>query len=121
MAAPNIVGVTTILGSTDALAVPDSATNIVLNASASGKVIKINSLVISNVDSAGGSSQSITVDYIKAGTAYSIANLIPIPVTASFVAVSKETGLYLEEAESLRLVAGANGVIEAVCSYEEIS
>ena len=50
MAAPNIVNVTTITGKTAGLAVTTSATDIVDNPASSGKVFKVNSLIISNVD-----------------------------------------------------------------------
>jgi hypothetical protein len=41
MAAPNIVGVTTITGKTAVLAIPTSPTAIVTNSGGSGKVLKV--------------------------------------------------------------------------------
>ncbi len=49
MAAPNIVDVTTIIGKTAVQAVGTSATAIVTNSAASGKVLKVNALYVSNV------------------------------------------------------------------------
>jgi len=119
MAAPNIVGVTTITGKTAVQQVGTSATAIVTNSAASGKVFKINSLIVSNVD--GTSAADITVDLFRSSTAYEIASTISVPADASLVVISKETAIYLEEGDAIRLTASATGDLEAVCSYEEIS
>jgi hypothetical protein len=68
MAAPNIVNVSTITGKTAVLAVTTSATAIVTNSAASGKVFKINALYVSNVD--GANAADITVDIFRSSTAY---------------------------------------------------
>ena len=119
MAAPNIVGVTTITGKTAVLAVTTTATAIVTNSAGSNKVFKINSLVVSNVD--GTNSADITVDLYRSSTAYELARTITVPADATLVVISKETAIYLEEGDSLRCTASANSDLEAVCSYEEIS
>ena len=46
MAAPNIVNVATITGKTSVLTVTTSATAIVTNSAASGKVFKVNALYV---------------------------------------------------------------------------
>ena len=62
MANPNIIDVTTILGKSAAVSLTTTAaTAVVSNAAASGKVFKINSLVVSNVD--GTNAADITVSY----------------------------------------------------------
>ena len=119
MAAPNIVDVTTITGKTAVQAVTTSATAIVTNSADSNKVLKINSLVVSNVD--GTNAADITVDVFRSSTAYELASTITVPADASLVVISKETSIYLEEGDSLRCTASADGDLEAVCSYEEIS
>ena len=120
MAAPNIVNVTTIYGKTAGLAVTTSATAIVTNSAASGKVLKINTLIISNVD--GTNACDITVDiYKNQTTAYELASTVTVPADASLIIISKENSIYLEENDSLRLTASAASDLEAVCSYEEIS
>lgn len=119
MANPNIVNVTTINGKTVGAAVTTSATALVSNAANSGKIIKLNSLAISNV---GASAATITVDVYKGqSTAYRLAYTIAVPVAATLIIFSKDTSVYLEENDSLRVTASANTSLEAVCSYEEIS
>ena len=117
MAAPNIVNVTTITGKTAVLAVTTSATAIVTNSGASGKVFKVNALYVSNVD--GTNNADINVDLYRSSTAYHIAKTVNVPADATLDIISKP--IYLEEGDSLRLTANANSDLEAVCSYEEIS
>lgn len=117
MAAPNIVNVTTITGKTAVQAVGTSATAIVTNSAASGKVFKVNALYISNVD--GTANAEINVDVFRSSTAYHIGKTIVVPADATLDVISK--AIYLEEGDALRLTANAASDLEAVCSYEEIS
>lgn len=119
MANPNIVNVATINGKTVGAAVTTTATALVTNAASSGKIIKLNSLSISNI---GASAVTVTVDiYKNQTTAYRLAYTIAVPTSATLVILSKDTSVYLEENDSLRVTASANSSLEAVCSYDEIS
>lgn len=117
MAAPNIVNVTTITGKTAVLAVTTTATAIVTNAGSSGKVLKVNALLVSNVD--GAASAEVTVDLFRSSTAYHIASTVTVPADATLDVLGKS--IYLEEGDSIRLTASADGDLESLCSYEEIS
>ena len=117
MAAPNIVNVATITGKTAVMAVTTSATAIVTNSAASGKVFKVNALYVSNVD--GTAAADITVDLFRSSTAYRIASTVSVPADATLDIISKS--IYLEEGDALRLTALTSSDLEAVCSYEEIS
>jgi hypothetical protein len=117
MAAPNIVNVGTIIGKTAVQAVGTSATAIVENTTASGKVFKVNALYVSNVD--GINNADINVDIFRSSVAYHIGKTIVVPADATLDVISKP--IYLEEGDSLRLTANAASDLEAVCSYEEIS
>jgi uncharacterized protein YajQ (UPF0234 family) len=119
MAAPNIVNVSTITGKTAVLAVTTAATDIVTNSAASGKVFKINSLIISNID--GTNSADITASLYRSTTQYYFAYTVTVPADASLILLSKDSQIYLEEGDSIRLTASANLDLQAVCSYEEIS
>ncbi len=124
MAAPNLLSPTTITGKTAYVSLSTTnATSILSNAASSGKVLKVNSLIVANVD--GTNAASITVSLYSAaaigGTAYKIANTITVPADASLVVVDKTSMLYLEEDKSLGAVASAAGDLEIICSYEEIA
>ena len=117
MAAPNIVDVATITGKTAVQAVGTSATAIVTNSASSGKVFKVNALLVSNVD--GAAAAEVTVDLYRSSTAYHLVKTLSVPADATLDVLSK--AIYLEEGDSLRLTANVAGDLEAVCSYEEIS
>lgn len=119
MAAPNIVNVATITGKTAVLEATTTATAIVTNSAASGKVFKLNSIIVANID--GTNAADITVDLFRSSVAYPIAKTITVPADATLVVLSKETAMYLEEGDAIRCTASANSDLQVVCSYEEIS
>ena len=124
MAAPNIVDVTTITGKTDQVSLTTTnATAVVSNTAASGKVFKINSLIVSNVD--GTSAADITVSVYSeddiGGTATELVSTVSVPADASLVVIDKNTALYLEEDMSIGATAGTANDLKVVVSYEEIS
>lgn len=124
MAAPNIVNVTTITGKTDQIDLTTtSPTAVVSNAAASGKVFKINSLVVANVD--GTSAADITIAVYSqddiGGTATELVSTVSVPADASLVVIDKNTSLYLEEDMSIGATAGTASDLKVVVSYEEIS
>lgn len=116
MSNPNIVNVTSIYGTTSVQAVTTTATAIVTNAAASGSVYKIDSLIISNNDT---SIRTVTIDVYRASTAYAISTAVNIPIGGMYDVLSKF--IYLNEGDALRLTAGTNSTLTAVCSYEVIS
>jgi hypothetical protein len=116
MAAPNIVNVSTIAGKTAVQAVSTSPTAIVTNSAASGKVYKVNSLLVSNVD--GINTAEITIDLYRSSTAYHLIKTASITAGSTLDLLTKT--IYLEEGDSIRLTGSTSSDLEAVCSYEEI-
>jgi hypothetical protein len=116
MANPNILNATAIYGKTLGKAVAATATTIVANSVSSGKIFKINSLFISNVD--GTNAADVTVDVYNGTTPYDIANAVTIPAGTAIDVLNKS--IYLEEGFSLRTTASAASDLEAVASWEEI-
>jgi hypothetical protein len=124
MAAPNIVNVTTIIGKTSVVDLTTTdATLVVENPAASGKVFKINSLYVSNVD--GAANVEITVSLYSedniGGTATQFVSTVAVPADATLVVISKDTAIYLEEDRSIGATAGAANDLKIICSYEEIN
>lgn len=114
----NVITATSITGNTDVQAVTTTATAITTNAAASGKLYKVNSVVISNVD--GANAADITVDLFRSSTPYYLAYTITVPADATLVVVTRDMGIYLQEGDSIRCTASANGDLHALCSYEII-
>ena len=124
MAAPNLLSPTTISGKTVTVDLSStSATSILSNAASSGKVLKINSLYVANVD--GTSAAEITINYYSAaalgGTATQICSTVSVPADATLVVIDKDAYVYLEENTSLGATAGTANDLKVVCSYEDIS
>ena len=123
MANPNIVSVASIYGKTVYdTDIATSASSLVNNAASSGKIFKINSLIIANIDGTNDADITVTLRNAAGGTTYStLANTISVPADATLVVISKDTSVYLMEDMSLYIAASVAGDLSATCSYEEIS
>jgi hypothetical protein len=119
MANPNIVNVTTIYGNTAVANVSTSATAIVTNNSSSGKIYKVNMLIVSNIDSTNAA--NLTVDLFRSAVATQLISNISVAINTAYSPIDKTMSLYLLEGDSIRLTANANSRLQAVCSWEEIN
>jgi len=124
MAAPNLLSPTTITGKSVTVNLTStSATSILSNAASSGKVLKVNSLYVANVD--GINNAEITINYYSAaalgGTATQICSTVVVPAGGTLVVIDKDAYIYLEENTSLGATAGTASDLKIVCSYEDIS
>jgi hypothetical protein len=131
MANPNIVNVTSILGTTTYLT-PSAITAVVLipNAAASGTVFKINQIVAANVN--GTSAVDTTVSIYSngavaqgsapsGGVAYPIVSTVSVPADASLIVTDKTTAIYLMEGTSITVTSGTASGITYSISYEVIT
>ena len=131
MSNPNIVNVTSILGTTTYYT-PSGTSAIVLlaNTAASGLVYKINQIVAANVN--GSSAVNATVSIYSngavaqggapaGGVAYPVISTIAVPASASVIAVDKTTAIYLMEGTSITVTSGTASGITYTISYESIA
>jgi len=134
MAAPNIVNVATINGSTAYQALTNTNNNSLVSNPATGSAVyKINNIFVSNVN--GVAAATVTLSYMSAanavtngtlatassGTAYRIAYQISVPANTTLMLLDKSGAIYLPENSSLAVQAGTAGYLEVVASYETIS
>jgi hypothetical protein len=127
MANPNIVAVTAIVGNTSTNLISSTAdpfaTALVNNAVSSGKVYKINSIVVANVD--GTSAADITIKIFSqddlGGTGTAIASTISVPADASLIVTDKTTSFYLLEDKSIGATASVANDLVVTVSWEEIT
>lgn len=130
MANPNILAATLAYGTTTYFT-PSGTTAVVLlpNAASSGKVFKINQIVVANTTS---SSANATVSIYtngavaqgsapSGGTAYPIVSVVAVPANASLIAVDKTTAIYLQEGTSISITSGTANALTFSISYEDIS
>ena len=123
MANPNMGAASNIYGGISFDAdIDTSASAVVSNAASSGKIVKVNSLIISNIDGANTADITATVRNAAGGTTYStLANTVAVPADATLVIISKDISIYLTEDMAIYLSSSAAGDLSATCSYEEIS
>jgi hypothetical protein len=130
MANPNIVNVTSILGTTTYYT-PSGTAAVVLvpNAASSGTVFKINQIVVANTT---GSAANATVAIYSngavaqgsapsGGTAYPVVSAVSVPANASLIAVDKTTAIYLMEGNSISITSGTANSLTFSISYEVIT
>lgn len=123
MANPNIVNVTAIYGNTSTTSLTTtSATSLVSNAASSGKVFKIDNIVVANTT---GATATITINVYSAaalgGTAYPIASAISVPAYATLIVTDKSTSFYLLEDKSIGATAGTASALVVTASWDEIN
>ena len=130
MSNPNIVNVTSILGTTTYY-VPAGTAALVLvpNAASSGTVFKINQIVVANTTaSAANATVAIYSNGAVAqgsapsgGAAYPIVSAVSVPANASLIAVDKTTAVYLMEGHSITMTSGTASALVFTISYEVIT
>lgn len=124
MANPNIVNVAAIYGNSSQTSLTTtSATSLVSNAASSGKVFKINSITVANVD--GTNAADITINVYSAaalgGTAFPLVSTISVPADATLIVTDKTTSFYLLENQSIGATAGTASDLVVNASWEEIN
>ena len=131
MANPNIVNVTSILGTTTYYT-PSGTTAVVLlpNAASSGTVFKINQIVAANVNGSAAVNTTVSIytngavaqgSAPSGGTAYPIISAASVPINASLIVVDKTSAIYLMEGSSITVTSGTASGITYTISYEVIA
>jgi hypothetical protein len=123
MANPNIVNVTSILGTTTYLTPANITANTLLsNAASSGLVYKINQIVCANVNGSSAVNATVAINNLAAGagTNFPVISTISVPASASVIAVDKTTAIYLMENTSIVVTSGTASGITYTISYESI-
>ena len=114
MAQPNIVSVSSILGTTQVGDLSTTLTTTLVTA-ASDKVLKINIFRITNVTD---SDATVTLDVEVGGTHKKIANEVTVPANSVVDIVDKNSSFYLMETDLIRGGASAGSTLEYMTSYE---
>ena len=120
MAAPNIVNVSSINGKTvnATLTSSDTAGTTILTC-ASDKVLKVNSIVVSNF----GNDVNASVQFYDSSATSSsyLAHRISIPNQSSLMVLGKDNGIYLEESDQIKAGIGTTATSSTITiSYEEL-
>jgi hypothetical protein len=125
MAAPNIVNVALINANSNNMTLSTtSEIGLLSNPAASGKVYKVNVIMVANRE-INANAVNVTVNvYTGAalgGSGFPIAQLISVPGNSTLVITDKSTSFYLEENESIGIKSGTSNGLAVMTSWEEIS
>ena len=129
MANPNIVNVVTIQGGNGAWALTNNITTTLVTVAAD-VIVKINSLIVTNIHGTNAATVSVEINGIGGGangvtlaanltTQVRIASTMNVPADDSLVLIDKP--IYLMEADVLRGGASAASTLELFASYEVIN
>lgn len=123
MAAPNLIGATTINGKTSGTSLTSTdATTVLDNPASSGKCLKINTLNVANITNTVA---NVSIGWYDAastgGTQYKIIGSVPVPGNSTLNVIDKSSQYYLAENTSIGATAGLANTLVVTCSYEDIS
>jgi hypothetical protein len=129
MANPNIVNVSSIVGGNAGWALTNTITTTLLTVQTE-YIVKINSLIVTNIHGTNAATVSIEVNGIGGGatgvtvaanltTQVRIASTMNVPADDSLVLIDKP--IYLMEGDVLRGGASAASTLELFASYEVIN
>ncbi len=119
MTAPNIVNVTEIYGNTSAQLMTTTQANIVANAANSGKIYKVNTLYVSNMQ--GTNATDVNVNFMNSSNAaFAIASTVSVASDSTLVLITKDTSIYLTEGAYIQANANIVSSLHVICSWDEI-
>ena len=116
MATVNIVNVTSILPFTINGAVTTSAVNII--DVPADKLYKVNTIIIANIDGTNSADVTIKVSTTNGSNYYNIASTVAVPADSTLIVLDKNSSIYLDETDLLRVSASADSDLEYTISGE---
>lgn len=122
MAELNLVNVISLNARTAVLSSTTTPTAIVSNPTSSGTVVKINTLIATN-KTAGATlgADDVYVDLYRNGGSNAIVSGVTVPAKALTVLLGKDTPLYLQEGDYLRVSSTVAGSIAFTASYDVLA
>ena len=119
MAAPNIVNVSSIYAKTMGAALGTTPSTDILTCP-TDKVLKINSIIVSNIDGTSVSNVTCYFYDLSALQRYSLATTVSVPADSTLILLGKDAPIYLEEGDQIEAGASTAGDLEIIISYEEL-
>ena len=120
MANPNIAVATSITGQTAYGLISTSLVEVLENPSNSNQVLKINTLIITNIDGTNAADITATLSTASGTSDSSFAQAITVPAKSNLVLISKDISFYLLENKAINLQASAANDLLFLLSYEII-
>ena len=120
MTEPNLVNVTSIIGRSYLQLLKDDAishSNASMITCPADKLMKINSIIVSNIDTSNAITIDVAIDHHDHGRHY-IARAVSIPTESTLVVIGKDSPIYLEEGDDLEARSTADNDADICISYE---
>jgi len=120
MATPNIVSPTTIIPKSPVIVgVGTTLASALDNGVSSNKVIRVDSILCSNID--GTNAADISVSVYDGSTHGYICKTVAVPADATQLVIIKDTGFWLEEGWSVYAQASADNDLQLLINTTEFT
>mgnify|MGYP003144194991 FL=1 len=120
MAEPNLVNVTSIYGKSKLELLKDDAidnSNASILTTPAEKLIKINSIIVANIDGTDSVDIDVAINHHDDGRHY-LAKTVALPADSTLVVIGKDSPVYLQEGDELEARASADNDADICVSYE---
>ena len=123
MANPNLGSFTNLFGITFSNILTTSNVVQVTNASSSGNVYKIETVLVANNDSSNTANCTVEINENASGTGsrYRLSPNIGVPPNSTLVVIDKESSIFLNENRTIKASSDLNNHLEITISYQDIS
>ena len=118
MANPNLISVSSIYGKTHAAALGTGSADLLT--CASNKLLKVNSIIVSNIDGTNAATCNVLFYNADNTTAFHICKVANVSAGDTLIVLGKDAPIYLEEGDKIQGLASAASDLEITISYEEM-
>jgi hypothetical protein len=118
MGSPNLINVSTKHGKTLVETVGSTNKVVAANPAISGKLVKVFSLYLANLDEV--ETGYITVYLFKSNASIKLANKMEVSAKDTLVFITEQAPIYLEEGDSIVCQSTQTVAFSAVCSFDII-
>ena len=116
MATPNLVNVTSVTPFIINGSITTSNVDII--DVPADNVYKINTIIVANIDGTNAADVTVRASTNDGVSQYNIAAGVSVPAKSTLVVIDKNSQLYLDETDILRISGSANGDLEYTVSGE---
>jgi hypothetical protein len=115
----NLANTVTITAKTALVNVTTVSANVLSNATSSGQIHKINTIMFNNYG-ATNITANVTINRAAVGDFY-VARLIVVPANSILTVIAKDNAIYLEEGDTLQASVSANSAMHLIVGHELLS
>ena len=114
----NLANTVTITAKTALVNVTTVSANVLSNATSSGQIHKINTIMFNNY---GATNINANVTINRATGDFYVARLIVVPGNSILTVIAKDNAIYLEEGDTLQASVSANSSTHLIVGHELLS